>query len=457
MRPISRQNSTNKRSSTPFNQFVESLEARQLLSAAPTLWADDAQGRLFTVNPGTGQVHVVGKMPAVMFDIAFDAHGNLYGVDNAPTSNLWKINPNNASASKIGSVGTFVNSLVFSTKGTLYGAGNALYAINTVNGHGTRVGNSNLNGFSSAGDLAFDSTGALYLSTTNNNLVRVNISTGAATLVGPIGFKEVYGMAFGPNGVLYGMSDATDQIFSISRTTGHGTLLSSFANKGVVGVNGSSFPTEAIPANPGVTIFASDVTGNLFTVNSASGQTHVIGHMARVMYDIAFDKSGHLYGIDSANELWNINPSTAAISFIGSLKVSDNINSLIVGPDGNLYAAGHDLYKIVLSSRLFYDQGRLGGYASAGDLAFDKNGDLVMSTTSNQLVKINPATAKTTLLGAIGFQQVLGLAEGSDGVLYGMSDTTDQIFSIDPITGKGSSPVHFSGVNGVYGAAVDPV
>ena len=57
------------------------LEGRQLLSASPTLYADDTQGRLFTVVPSTGAVHVIGQMPAVMTDIAFDSHGNLYGVD----------------------------------------------------------------------------------------------------------------------------------------------------------------------------------------------------------------------------------------------------------------------------------------------------------------------------------------------------------------------------------------
>lgn len=561
---------------------VETLEERQLLSAAPTLWADDTQGRLFTVNVGSGQVHVVGQMPTVMYDIAFDPHGNLYGVDG--DSALWRINSTNAAATRVGSLGTSVNSLVFSGTGVLYAAGSSLYRVSTANGHASAVGNQSLNGFSSAGDLAFDSSGTLYLSTNSDDLVRVNTSTGGATRIGSLGFDQVYGMAFGPDHVLYGLSNTTEQIFSINLANGHGTLKASFANKGVDGVNGSTFITEAAPArkievdgrslkiadgdttpsttddtdfgsvvvnsgsvthtftirnNTGATlhltgtprvkisgvnaadfvlltapaasvapggtttftvrftphgvgartavvtipnsdasdgsyhfsirgngattkpaatvIYAADDNGNLFTVNASTGQTHVIGHMPQIMFDIAFNKNGALYGIDGSNEVWSINPNNAAISFVGSLNVRDEINSLTFAADGTLYAAGTDLYAINLTTHQFFDRGTMGGFTSAGDLAFDKSGRLLLSTTSDELLQVNPLNAHVTPIGPIGFSQVLGLAEGPDGVLYGMSDTTDQIFSINPVTGHGTNPVHFTGVIGVYGATVKPV
>jgi len=57
------------------------------------------------------------------------------------------------------------------SNGTLYAAGSSLYQINTGTGHGTTVGTGNLSGSSSAGDLAFDTNGNLFLSTTNNELV----------------------------------------------------------------------------------------------------------------------------------------------------------------------------------------------------------------------------------------------------------------------------------------------
>jgi hypothetical protein len=559
---------------------IEGLEGRQMLSASPTVWADDEAGRLFTVNVGSGQTHVIGQMPAEMYDIAFSPTGTLYGVDSY--SNLWKINPNNASSTEVGPLGTFVNSLVFSASGKLYAAGSRLYTVNTSNGHATGIGN-NLSGFSSAGDLAFDASGNLYLSTSSNDLVRVSTITGAATKIGPIGFQNVFGMAYGPDHVMYGLSDTTQQVFSINLNTGHGTLLSNFANHGLNGVNGSTFIGEAVasprievdggglkiadgdttpstsdgtdfgsalvnsgsvvhtfviknhtsatlhltgtprvkisglnpgdftvitlpassvapggstsfqvkfaphatgtrtatitiansdphdgayhfairgngtaPKPAGTVIYACDGQGELFTVSSVTGATHVIGTMSRVMYDIAFNAGGSLYGIDDSDNIYKINPTNAATTLVGSLKVSDNINSLTFAANGQLYAAGHDLYRVDLSAGMYYDIGYLGGYTSAGDLAFDKTGRLVMSTTSNQLVVVNPTNANTSLIGNIGFTDVLGLAEGSDGNLYGMSNTTDQIFSINPITGHGTSAVHFSGVYGVYGATVKP-
>jgi hypothetical protein len=52
----------------------------------------------------------------------------------------------------------------------------------------------NLSGFFSAGDLAFDAAGTLYLTTTTNQLVKVDLATGSATLIGPLAFADVFGM-----------------------------------------------------------------------------------------------------------------------------------------------------------------------------------------------------------------------------------------------------------------------
>jgi streptogramin lyase len=440
------------RSSSTF----EPLEGRQMFSATPVIWACDPQGRLYETLPTTGAVHVVGKMPTVMYDIAANAQGYLYGVDGQ--DNLWSINANNASAKKIGSLGVSdnVNSLDFAANGTLYGAGSNLYQINPSNGHATNLGS--LKGFTSAGDLCIDNKGRLLLTTNQGDLVQLNPYTHTVTNIGSLGYSQVYGMVYASNGVIYGMSNSTDQIFTINPSNGHGYDPVRMNTSLIGGVNGATtLPTTNIALPPaGQTIYAADASGNLFTLNSATGQTHVIGHMSTVMYDIAFSSSGQLFGVDSKDELWTINPNNASITFFGSLNVSDNISSLTFGPDGYLYAAGNHLYKINVGSRMFYNEGSLGGYTSAGDLAFDKYGQLVMTTTSNQLVSVNPSNASTKLIGNIGADQVLGLAEGNDGVLYGMSDTSDTIFSINPLTGQAYDPIKFSGVNGVYGATVYP-
>src|SRR4051794_832332 len=171
---------------------IESLEGRSLMSA--TLFCTDAQGELFKMNPTTGAKSLVGRMPTVMYDIAFNKSGQLYGVDDR--SSLYKINASTAAISWVGSVGGFVNGLTFAPDGKLYGSGyNHLYRINTSTGHGTVFGNfaSNIN---SSADLAFDDRGNLYFTTTADKLIRINLSSRSYTTVGSTGFHEVYGLAF---------------------------------------------------------------------------------------------------------------------------------------------------------------------------------------------------------------------------------------------------------------------
>ena len=177
-----------------------------------------------------------GNTGVVMFDVAFNKSGQLYGVDSG--SNLYKINTSNAHVTRVGSVGFFVNALTFDKNGNLYAAGRSNFVkINTNTGHGTLVGT--LGGKQSAGDLAFDKNGVLYLTTTSDTLVKVDVKTGKATTVGNIGFREVYGLAY-YNGVMYGLSNKTEKVFKISLATGHGTAATYFGSS-VVGANGAGF------------------------------------------------------------------------------------------------------------------------------------------------------------------------------------------------------------------------
>ncbi len=223
-------------SATPAAPMVESLESRTLMSTTPLMYTADSQGRLFELNLTTGQTIILGKMPVVMYDIAFNKSGQLYGVDR--TSVLYKINTSTAAVSRVGSVGAFVNGLTFSSTGVLYASGsNGVYTINTASGRDTLLGT--LGGNTSAGDLAFDYSGNLYLSTNANQLVKIDLTHRKYYVIGNIGFNQVFGLGFA-NGVLYGLSNSSEQAFKINLTTGHGTLISYFG-KNVVGANGASF------------------------------------------------------------------------------------------------------------------------------------------------------------------------------------------------------------------------
>ena len=217
----------------------ERLEDRLLLT---TLFAVDSSDRLFTVDANAGTVNVIGRMGVTMFDIAFNSAGELYGINSG--SSLYRIDPSTAVATRIGAVGAALSGLQFSPNGTLFGSGSGLYSINVSTGAGTLVGS--FGGIVSAGDLAFDSSGNLFLSTTSNQLARVNTTTGAATVIGSMGFSSVLGLALGDDGVLYGMSDTSQEVFSINTTTGQGTRTSSFSGKGANGVFGATVSPQNV-------------------------------------------------------------------------------------------------------------------------------------------------------------------------------------------------------------------
>jgi hypothetical protein len=211
--------------------------------AGPILYVSDSAGRLGTVDVATGATLVIGNMGLAMTDIAFDASGHLFGTD---FDNLYSINPATAAITLIGSMGvTDANALVFGSDGTLYEAGNSsngLRSVNTTTGATTLLGNI---GFSSGGDLAFNG-GSLYLAT-SSQLVRVGLSPVSGTLVGSFGFSNVFGLATGDDGVLYGISGHV--VFSVDTTTGAGTPRSTYSFA-LSDAYGSSFFKEAAPAVP---------------------------------------------------------------------------------------------------------------------------------------------------------------------------------------------------------------
>ena len=127
------------------------LSANSLI-AGPILWISDANGELGTVDVGTGEASVIGRIGPEMTDIAFDPDGNLYGIT---FFDFYSINKTTAELTRIGEVGgDAVNSLVFGPNGTLYTASQSLITINTNTGHGTPVGNGGYP-YDSSDDLAF--------------------------------------------------------------------------------------------------------------------------------------------------------------------------------------------------------------------------------------------------------------------------------------------------------------
>lgn len=193
-----------------------------LAITADNLYANSST-TLYQVNAATGVATYIGSIGySNVTDIAFSGT-QLFGIT---FSSLLRISPTSGAGTVLGSVGYNVNALAAALDGTLYAATTygQLIRIDKVTGRGTLIGYMS-SGFVSTGDLAF-LNGKLYSTVTKSNiqyLVTLNTSTGAATVVGMIGYSNVYGLTV-KDGTLYG-GTVGGSLLRINTTTGAGTLV----------------------------------------------------------------------------------------------------------------------------------------------------------------------------------------------------------------------------------------
>lgn len=200
----------------------------------------------------------------------------------------------------------------------------------------------------------------------------------------------------------------------------------------------------------------SDSQGNLFSIDLTSGNTSFVGTMSQVMFDIAFDLSGQLYGVDGTSDLYRIDASTGATTLIGELGVF--ANSLEFRRDGVLFAAGDNvIYTVETNTGTATPVFTLPSqYQAAGDIAFDSIDDLYLTTADGTLIKLSPDLASWTAVGSTGFSDFFGLIYGPDGVMYGFREA-NQMYRINLDDASGSFVANITDVrvNGVYGAATN--
>jgi hypothetical protein len=155
----------------------------------------------------------------------------------------------------------------------------------------------------------------------------------------------------------------------------------------------------------------------LLTINPANGLVNVVGSFnagSATMTDVAFDQSGHLYGISSSGgaNLYSINPGTGQATEIGVSGVSfTQGGGLAIGSGGIFYGAPipgeYGTYDPTTGAYTHITSpaspaGAGGSYAA---LAFNGSvlygDDLVAGVSgSTHLVTIDPASGNVTDIGA---------------------------------------------------------
>jgi len=207
---------------------------------------------LVTIDQNTGNAAEVGLINAtinanVFMGLTYDPYADaLYSVANATTDpKLIVIDRITAEATLVGPIDLaghdtdflkFVEALAFNpVDSTLYGSAasapslsNLLIRIDPATGNATQI--ASISGTTeNDGDTLVFVNGTLYLadSTPGSVLFTVNLSTGAATSVGSIGFNHVK-LAYNPETQRFFGAASLNRLFiEISPTTGQGTLVGS--------------------------------------------------------------------------------------------------------------------------------------------------------------------------------------------------------------------------------------
>jgi hypothetical protein len=243
----------------------------------------DGSGTLFrlgvTASGGFVGVEVVGETGVRdVFDIAF-LGGRLFGIGPGTsfgTTNdvLIEIDPRNGASTGVGTIdpaGNF-NALVSETATTLLAASTAgeVWRIDPFALTAARVGSFG-SGFGSSGDLALTPAGVLYgtlVGSPSDALATIDRTTGRASPVGSIGFREAYGLAVNPvNNALLGVVDGerNPKLVIINRGNGAATVIGAIpVPHGIGGIAAGPAPATGCPAgffaDPGYPGFCFRVT-----------------------------------------------------------------------------------------------------------------------------------------------------------------------------------------------------
>lgn len=149
--------------------------------------------------------------------------------------------------------------------------------------------------------------------TTGGNLYRIDLANNSLTTVGPMADVLLEGLSFGPGGTtLYGIDDSADALYIINTTTAATTLV------GSLGIDEADPGMSLCPDNN--IMYLSGESGNLYSINLATGAATPIGPTGLNITGLACSVSGQLYGYDDSDDnLYAINRTTGAATLIGPL------------------------------------------------------------------------------------------------------------------------------------------
>ena len=184
---------------------------------------------------------------------------------------------------------------------SLVGTSGALYELSTGTGEATRISGGGLSGGEFVPDgMAFDAdANTIYGISSSDQLITIDPSTAATTVIGPVGFVSMKALAFDPSSkTLFATSqDGFGQVLiAIDAETGHGTAVGPLGLAIYANVRGM-----ALDSNTGILYGSDTYHDELVTIDMATGAGTVVGPLQFQRVDgLAFDAATNtLLGTDS--------------------------------------------------------------------------------------------------------------------------------------------------------------
>jgi hypothetical protein len=215
---------------------------------------------------------------------------------------------------------------------------------------------------------------------------------------------------------------------------------------------------DGLVPGPSGSLLTLTYSGNLDSINPATGITTVIGATGLAdcsnypvspcgptsANDLA-RLGGTLYATDISNNLYTVNPLTGAATLIGPTGIpADPANPGSTNPDGTSNA---------FDESLFSAGGSL--YATFDAITINPSPFTVTPVISPDLYKINPATGLATLIGPTAL--TIGAVVGVNGTFYAFNNMAGEVDTLDLTNGNTNAVSYFPPDGGllVQGASAE--
>jgi hypothetical protein len=253
--------------------------------------------------------------------------------------------------------------------------------------------------------------GVAYASTgfrDGGRLLRIDLETGAATLIGATGVivvgddgSAMGGLAIDSQGRIFGTDPGVPStLWRVDAATGVATAVGS---TGVDGLDGIAFDDQDV-------LYAAESFGSdsLYTLDPATGAATFVGNFGLDSDEIlgmAFDPTTQtMFGSagGASDNIYTIDLDTGAATLLGSTGLGGSVPDLLVDSDGNLYGSN--------GASGGGGEGDGGGAGSRTAPPGPRRLAAPATASNFDLIAIDKTTGAGTTVGPTGFSAVSGLA-----------------------------------------------